>query len=251
MNKQLSSNKGGLATKLKYLDLREQKIQKYNVCPKLCLDCQLPLSYDSAKLGYTFCSKSCSSSFRNKHNDKFGQKAGAPSLIKGRVFPSRRKTLRENKCCVCCGLPLPYQRNVFCSWSCRKSSGFLSVAGRKRLSNIAKQRNFGGYRPHPNKGSRYKKIWFDSQWEIITAKSLDENGIQWERPRIGFIWSDQGNKYYPDFYLPEYNVYLDPKNDYLIKKDKIKIDQAQLRNGIKVIVLSEDNLTWENICKLL
>jgi hypothetical protein len=35
-----------------------------------------------------------------------------------------------------------------------------------------------------------------------------------------FIWKDNtGNehRYYPDFYLPEYDVYLDSKNDYLIE----------------------------------
>lgn len=33
-------------------------------------------------------------------------------------------------------------------------------------------------------------------------------------------WDDDGKqrRYVPDFYLPKYDLYLDPKNDYLIKK---------------------------------
>lgn len=106
----------------------------------------------------------------------------------------------------------------------------FSEEGLLRLSIAAKSRQLGGYRPHPNKGSRYKGIWFDSNWEIIVAKSLDENGIAWKRPLKGFEWDDEGHKYYPDFYLNDFNVYLDPKNDYLRAQHKFKIESAQSRN---------------------
>ena len=51
------------------------------------------------------------------------------------------------------------------------------------------------------------------------------------------MWTDKdGNKrrYYPDFYLPDYNVYLDPKNRYLIKVDEYKINRVIKENGIKL-----------------
>lgn len=123
--------------------------------------------------------------------------------------------------------------------------------GLKRLSESAKAHGLGGYRPHPNKGQWYCGIWFDSKWEVEVAKSLDESGIKWERPKNGFIWTDSGCKYYPDFYLVEYDVFLDPKNPYLRKKDKEKIEQAQIRNDIRVIVLDETQLSWNVIKTLL
>lgn len=123
--------------------------------------------------------------------------------------------------------------------------------GLQKLSFAAKEKNLGGYRPHPNKGKYYKDIWFDSNFEIITAKSLDENDIKWERPKVGFVWNDSGNKYYPDFYLPEFGVYLDPKNDFLIEKDKIKISESEKRNSIKVFVLDKHNLEWDKINALI
>ena len=49
--------------------------------------------------------------------------------------------------------------------------------------------------------------------------------VEWERP-IPLNWMDSEgvkHRYYPDFYLPEYNIYLDPKNSYLMKKDEEKI----------------------------
>lgn len=122
---------------------------------------------------------------------------------------------------------------------------------KQHLSKIAKKNGLGGYRPHPNKGIRYKDIWFDSSWEVAVAKSLDEHNIKWVRPKSGFVWNDNNNKYYPDFYLPDYDVYLDPKNPYLMKKDQEKISEASKRNNIKVILLNENQLSWTNIAPLV
>lgn len=133
----------------------------------------------------------------------------------------------------------------------RSRAGFISKDGREKLSALAKERGLGGYKPHPNRGTYYKEIWFDSNWEIQVAKSLDENNIKWERPKIGFIWNDNGNRYYPDFYLPEYDVYLDPKNDYLISKDTLKINNAQRINNIKVFILTQSQLNWDSIKALI
>lgn len=127
------------------------------------------------------------------------------------------------------------------------SKNMHSEEGLKRLSEAAKKNGLGGYRPHPNRGQRYNGIWFDSTWEVRVAKSLDENNIKWERPKIGFQWTDEGRKYYPDFYLPDYNVYLDPKNPYLQQQDKQKIQEAQQRNNIKVLLLDETQLEWNKI----
>lgn len=127
----------------------------------------------------------------------------------------------------------------------------LTDAGRRKLSDSAKLNKLGGYRPHPNKGLRYKDIWFDSRWEVLVAKSLDENNILWERPSVGFVWTDCGRKYFPDFFLPEYNLYLDPKNPYLQIKDALKIFEAQRRNNIKVLVLGEQQLNWNSIAEML
>ncbi len=120
----------------------------------------------------------------------------------------------------------------------------ISNKGLEKLSKLAKERSLGGYRPHPNKGQYYKDVWFDSMWEVKVAKSLDENSILWSRPSKGFIWNKEGNKYYPDFYIEEFDVYLDPKNDYLIKKDEEKISNAKVLNNIKVIVLNGNELDW-------
>lgn len=65
----------------------------------------------------------------------------------------------------------------------------------------------------------YKGIMLDSSWELALAKRLDALDIKWIRPDP-VPWIDEGgvcHNYFPDFYLPDYDLYLDPKNPHAIK----------------------------------
>ncbi len=101
-----------------------------------------------------------------------------------------------------------------------------------------------------SKMENYNGIWLDSSYESILARELDAHGIQWTRPKA-LKWNDLGNirRYIPDFYLPVYDVYLDPKNDFLIVKDERKIKLASQFNSVKILVLSKSELTWPAILK--
>ena len=59
----------------------------------------------------------------------------------------------------------------------------------------------------------YNGIQLDGLWELEVAKYLDNINIKWERPKIGFeyIWNNDIHIYFPDFYLPEYNYYIEVK----------------------------------------
>lgn len=68
------------------------------------------------------------------------------------------------------------------------------------------------------------------------------------------MWVDKNNesyRYYPDFYLIDYDIYLDPKNNYLIKKDKYKIECVSKQNNIKLKILNKKQLNWKEIKKLI
>lgn len=80
----------------------------------------------------------------------------------------------------------------------------------------------------------YKGILLDSSWELELAKRLDELGIEWYRPDP-LQWIDENgikHNYFPDFYLPKYDKYLDPKNKHAIKvqENKLKILFTQYKN---------------------
>lgn len=72
----------------------------------------------------------------------------------------------------------------------------------------------------------YNGVMLDSSWELELAKRLDELGIMWIRPDPIPWVDDVGvfHNYFADFYLPAYNLYLDPKNPHAIKVQKKKLD---------------------------
>jgi len=121
---------------------------------------------------------------------------------------------------------------------------YLSVKACERLAKHSKYSKNTEYKPG---------IILESSFEVRTAIILDSLDIQWIKVRKGYVWDDNGKtrRYIPDFYLPDYNIFLDPKNDYLIKKDKKKIDSAMLLNNIKVVVLADNQISETFIKDLL
>lgn len=129
---------------------------------------------------------------------------------------------------------------------------------KRKQSERAKERKLGGW--YSSKRIDYNGISMQSTYEVAVAKSLDENQIKWERPNpIQYEMNGKQHRYYPDFYLPEYNVYLDPKNDFLINnpnprygiKDSDKIHLVEEQNNIRIIILDKNNLDWKNILTLI
>lgn len=67
---------------------------------------------------------------------------------------------------------------------------------------------------------------FDSSWEDALAIRLDTLNVLWDRPPpIDWIdYSGKHRKYFPDFYLPDYNLYIDPKNSYVVQQQQEKLE---------------------------
>jgi len=82
-----------------------------------------------------------------------------------------------------------------------------------------------------------KLIHLQSSWEVKIAKKLDDLKIEWIRPSKRIKWDDGGRirTYLPDFYLPEYDLYLDVKNHIGISVQKLKIEECS--KIINLIVL--------------
>lgn len=99
---------------------------------------------------------------------------------------------------------------------------------RKRLSESMKtavEQNPESY-SSSNRG-RTKQIIFDGikfqgQWELIFYQYCKQNGIKIERPETWFEYNWNGKrKYFPDFYLPEKNLYVEVKG-YETERDRAK-----------------------------
>lgn len=89
----------------------------------------------------------------------------------------------------------------------------------------------------------YKGISLDSSWELSLAKRLDELNINWTRPdpMPWFDEKDYRHNYFPDFYLIDYNLYVDPKNPAAIDNQRQKID-ILLKTYKNLLFLADNNL---------
>lgn len=71
----------------------------------------------------------------------------------------------------------------------------------------------------------YNSIKFDSTWELKFYKWCEKNAVRCERNKKGFSYEFEGVRtYYPDFYLPEKDIYVE------IKGQETEKDRAKWRD---------------------
>lgn len=106
----------------------------------------------------------------------------------------------------------------------------ISSTGRnhtKETKQLLREKALASPHRRLKKGTvEYNGILLDSSWELILAKRLDELGLRWSRPNP-IPWVDDGgltHNYFPDFYLEDYDLFLDSKNPQAIKVQKRKLD---------------------------
>lgn len=113
----------------------------------------------------------------------------------------------------------------------------------------------GGYRPNAGRSKKFKvrdsfgkETTLQSTFELRCAEILDKLKINWIRPKA---LKYNGKNYFADFYLVDYDVYLDPKNNYKAKLDKEKINLVIAENNVKLYVLVEEHITEEYITGII
>ena len=85
-------------------------------------------------------------------------------------------------------------------------------------------------------------VLLDSSWEEMLAHRLDSLSIDWIRPEP-LKWIDnKGNvrNYFPDFYLPKYDLFIDPKNPEAYRQQGEKVEWLT-KNINNLIILKSVN----------
>jgi hypothetical protein len=173
-------------------------------------------------------------------------------------FYNYKRSLRLIVCTVCSRKYKPhYKHQKYCSNECsgigRKGKTRSSkevvcdICSKKfmRYNYLMKDRNFCSYECY-HKSDRiysratwtvYKDIKFRSTYEAECAEIMDNYGVEWiyEPKRFKLGWTT----YMPDFYLPEFNIYLEVKG-WMMKEAQMKIDSFRALNYNLVIVRKED-----------
>jgi len=180
----------------------------------------------------------CAKKYAHKFVDKKKLSETMKQLVKEGIvkIPTwhGKKTAKEliSRACRICGSTFkikPYLTRKTCSKKC-----FCKLMSENNRNNP----NCGGELHY--RRFIYNNVSMDSSWEVRLAKWMDDRKIKWERDRKKHLlwWTDSdGNRrrYYPDFYLPDFNIYLDPKNKWKVPIDRPKMEAAIKENNVIII----------------
>lgn len=80
--------------------------------------------------------------------------------------------------------------------------------------------------------------FFHSSWELEFSLFLDEQRIKWTRKTkpFDYIWNNKLHRYFPDFYLEAFDLYVEVKG-YKVDKDDAKWNQFK---GKLLIIRKEE-----------
>jgi hypothetical protein len=117
---------------------------------------------------------------------------------------------------------------------------------KRKLSELAKQRNFGGYVKGSGRGKKgtYKGIYCDSSWELAFILYCEHYEIPIKRNNIYFtyVFNDEEKRYLPDFVRTDRENYFIEIKGFFSDKEiaKIKTFPHKLKiysgNGMKKIL---------------
>lgn len=215
-------------------------IKSYALNPNICSYCKENLPYE--KRGNKYCNATCAglNQPKKKHTQKTKDKIRKSVLktgYKNIYYKSTR--IYYNNCIQCKFLFIKPTNRLTCTDECKNK--ILSTTALKNSKLRGNKNKHAEWYISPIAG----RVWTESSWERILAKDLDKHQIKWERPKGHFKWIDQTGKqrrYYPDFYLPDLDLYIDPKNPYLTKKDEYKINYVRDTHNINLLIISQVEL---------
>lgn len=191
------------------------------------------------KKGNKFCNSKCSAEFNNAKRAPRSteSRSKTASTLRGRPNPRKGQKVGPKQSGVCgikflnckiCDkamcLSVRSSRTT-CSRSCQTEavmSGRTYQNGKRKLTKYFNV-------------SQNKSVTLESSWEVEIAELLDKHQITWIRPSP-LTWDDSSGKqhsYFPDFYLPDWKVYLDPKNPYGMDQDKEKM--AVISKSVNIV----------------
>lgn len=164
-----------------------------------CIDCGKEIKYKTWKYGRKRC-HSCENRTR-KYSKATKQKISQIRIKKGLAKGKNNPMFGIHR--------FGENSSMFDKHHTKKTKEKMSkIRIKKELSKGKNNPNFGKPAPH-GKGAYYKGIWMRSSYEILFAQFLDLSGIKYQYEPERFYFKDC--TYCPDFYLPEFNLYIEIK----------------------------------------
>lgn len=222
----------------------------YGKILKKCKQCEEIISFENRN--NTFCGSSCAAIYNNtgriRSEDskrRMSEKMGGciySRTLRRRSYMMLGKRLGidvsgpfsaiyEHTCKICGEVRLVpyrvYKRNKTC--------GKRECVSEAICTNMIRRKNSVKRSVKYFNPCEQREVVLDSSWEVRIADLLIEKNIKWIRPKpMG--WVDSTGKerlYFPDFYLPEHALYLDPKNPRCMEQDREKMAAVSLLVNIE------------------
>lgn len=158
-----------------------------------------------------------------------------------------------NKICTICGKQFQI-RNTQIITTCSKMC-YAQLPKKttrqpiKDTSRMGGARDGGGYSkviPYTNRFGETMKL---NREEIIVATHLDMLGVNWCRNTVGFPYitlDGKNRKYYPDFYVIDYDVYVEYKG-WITDKMAHKMNKAVDINGLSLVIVYGDSKRYRDL----
>lgn len=208
-----------------------------------------------------FCSIHCRKSFIAKQRKSHGggkkpkgnwvcDKCNISFETKAKLYEHKHqehgiRSNSKNKDCFCkyCGALIGkgnYRKNwQFHRISCKEflknhtadGHRIWSESEKEHISDVQRKNTYRRIMRHTQE---YNGVLYDSSWEVEFAKRLDFLGVSFERPKnpIQYIGADGlQHNYFPDFWVPQLQKFVEIKNSYLFEKDP-KVRILRQRNDI-------------------
>ena len=120
---------------------------------------------------------------------------------------------------------------------------------------VSKEKGTGGYKENAGRSKKFrvldsfgKEVCLQSTYELRVSEILNNLNIKWIRPKA--LKYDEKN-YFADFYLPDRDVWLDPKNNYKAKCDEEKIKKVIEQNNVELYIILEHQITEEYFARFV
>ena len=208
-----------------------------------CKHCDTDLN----KKGVVFCGSSCAASYNNKHRKSRTEvsklktttslKKYYTDLTQEERLEIRNACANRQKICVIYTLTCKICNKIFIRAHKKGNVSHKTCSRECRIIGSTQNRSYQNGSRKPQYffcRSLEKNVFLESSWEVRVAQELDSLNIAWVRPEpIKYNNSTKDRYYYPDFYLPAFDLYLDPKNPYCLKQDEQKM--GIVKNLINIV----------------
>lgn len=149
---------------------------------------------------------------------------------KGEItHPRKGKTRKDG---IRGGTPIILFKEKVCTY-CKKqfiSNRETTQGGNSRFTTTCSHECFLEVKRKNARGNKevsYNGHRFDSQWEVSMMKFFETSKIDVVVSPAPILWEDakgKKHKYFPDFFIPSLNLFVDPKNPIVIVKQREKLE---------------------------